>query len=62
MTTVDERVSYVEGRLDSLATKEDLASLKVDLMREMSTQLKWLIGIQIGGLAVIAAILRFLGS
>ena len=62
MTTVDERVSYIEGRLDSLATKEDLASLKVDLMREMGTQLKWLIGIQIGGLAVIAAILRLLGG
>ena len=30
-TTIEERVSYIEGRLDSLATKEDLANLKSDL-------------------------------
>ncbi len=35
--TIEERVSYVEGRMDSLATKEDLADLKGELKDEMAT-------------------------
>ena len=31
MATVEQRVSYIEGRLDSLATKEDLARLEARL-------------------------------
>ncbi len=71
MATIEERVSYVEGRMDSLATKEDLADLKGELKGEMATMrgdvmaviakaevriTRWTIGTLIASLAVIAAI------
>ena len=64
MTTTEERVSYIEGRLDSLATKADLAGLKADMIERMGN-LKGeitirMILIQLAGLAAIAAIIRFL--
>ena len=52
MATVEQRVSYIEGKLDSLATKEDVANLKADM-------LKWLVIVQFGGLSAVAAIMRF---
>ena len=33
MATVEQRVSYVEGKLDSLATKADLAELETRLIK-----------------------------
>ena len=62
MSNLEERVSFIEGKIESLATKDDLANLETRLVREMSTQLRWLIGIQIGGLVAIAAVLRLLGG
>ena len=39
--TVEQRVSYIEGRLDALATKADLtqaiSELRAELSRDMST-------------------------
>ena len=61
MATLDQRVSRLEGSLEHLATKADLANLKADLLKEMSNHLRWMIGLQLLGLAAIAAILRFLG-
>ena len=61
MATLDQRVSRLEGSLEHLATKADLANLKADLLKEMSNHLRWMIGLQLLGLAAIAAILKFLG-
>ena len=46
MTTIDDRVSRIEGALPYLATKEDLAHLETRLI-------KWLVGAVLG--AVLAA-------
>ena len=61
MATVDQRVSYVEGVIPSLATKEDLAHLEARLI-------KWLVVSQFLGLTAVAAvgtaivtIIKFLG-
>ena len=62
MSNLEERVSFMEGRIEFLATKDDLANLETRLVREMNTHLRWLIGIQIGGLVAIAAVLRLLGG
>ncbi len=49
MATVEQRVSYVEGKLDSLATKADLAELETRLI-------KWIIGMMVGSVAVASTI------
>ena len=53
MTTIEERVSYIEGRLDSLATKEDLASLE-------SRLIKWMIGMVISSVAIATTLALFI--
>ena len=57
----DQRVGYIEGRLDSLATKEDMANLRTELARDMTVHLRWMIGLQLAGLTAIAAVFRLLG-
>ena len=49
MATVEQRVSYVEGKLDSLATKADLAELETRLI-------KWIIGMMVGSVAIASSI------
>ena len=46
--------------LRHLATKADLAELKVELISQMNIQLRWMIGLQVVGLGVVAAIVKFL--
>ena len=44
MVTVEERVSYLEGKIDSLATKEDLARLESHLesrLAQTESRLMW---------------------
>ena len=53
MASVEQRVSYVEGVIPSLATKEDLAKLETRLI-------KWMVIVQFLGLGAVAAIMRFL--
>ena len=52
---IEERVSSLETEfrteLRHLATKEDLANLKSDLLR-------WVVGFQLLGIAAVAAIVR----
>ena len=36
MTTLEQRVSYIEGRLDELATKSDVASLEARLTSDVA--------------------------
>lgn len=49
MTTVEERVSFIEGKLDQFATKADLAETE-------SRLIKWMVTLQLLGLGAIAAI------
>lgn len=49
MATVEQRVSYIEGRLESLATKADLAKLETRLV-------KWMIGMMGGSIVAASSI------
>ena len=64
MTTIEERVSYVEGKLDSLATKEDLANVKSDLMAEISKIepriIKWMIGMVLSSVTIATTLAIFI--
>ena len=60
MATVEHRVSYIEGRLDSLATKADLADLKAELRGDLLKVVIGLGGMQLLGLAAVAAIMKLL--
>ena len=66
MTTVEERISYIEGRLDSLATREDIAELRGELRAEIKSEanklIMWLAGLQLVGLGVIATLLRLFAA
>ena len=53
MATLEQRVSYIEGRLDSLATKADLAKSIGDLETRL---IKWMVGVQLGGIVAMAAV------
>ncbi len=59
MATIEERVSFIEGKLDQFATKSDIAILKSDL-----TALELRLTLRLGGLMVVGfgaviAALRF---
>ena len=64
MTTIEERVSYVEGKLDSLATKEDLANVRSDLMAEISKIepriIKWMIGMVLSSVTIATTLAIFI--
>ena len=62
MATLEQRVSYIEGKLDSLATKEDLANLKAELKGDLNKIVMRLAGLQLLGLGAVAAIMKFLGG
>ena len=49
MATVDQRISRLEGAYEHLATKADLSQLENRLI-------KWMVGLQLGGLVALAAI------
>lgn len=49
MTTVEGRVSFIEGKLDQFATKADMAEME-------SRLIKWMVTLQLLGLGAIAAI------
>ncbi len=49
MATVEERVSFIEGKLDQFATKADMAEME-------SRLIKWMVTLQLLGLGAIAAI------
>ena len=49
MTSVELRVSFIEGKLDQFSTKADLAELE-------SRLIKWMVTLQLLGLGAIAGI------
>ena len=58
MATIEQRVSYIEGRLDSFATKADFAELETRLI-------KWMIGTMFGTATLVSGLVvlidRFFG-
>lgn len=49
MATIEQRVSYIEGRLDSFATKADLAEMETRLI-------KWMIGTMFGTATIVSGL------
>ena len=64
MSTVEERISYTEGRLDALSTKEDLANIRADLLGEISKIepriIKWMVGMVISSVAIATTLAIFI--
>jgi hypothetical protein len=56
MTTVEERVSHIEGASQYWATKEDIAELRGEMRA-----LRWLMSGVGVGLAALTLILKYLG-
>ena len=63
MTTIEERVSRIEGIVPHLATKEDIAELRGD-MRELRGEvraMRWIMGGIGVAMAALTLILKYLG-
>ena len=63
MTTIEERVSRLEGASQYWASKEDIADLRGE-MRELRGELRalrWIMGVVGVGLAALNIVLRYLG-
>ena len=56
MVTLDERVSHLEGKIDPLATKEDVANLRVEMSQMETRLIKWMVGIVLAGMALAASL------
>ena len=61
MATVEQRVSYIEGKIDALATKADLADLKAELRGDLLRVAIGFAGLHLIGLGAVAAIMQYLG-
>ena len=49
MASMEQRVSFMEGKLDALATKADLAELE-------SRLIKWMVGMMFAAVAAAASV------
>ncbi len=56
MTTLEERVSRLEGGYEHLATKADVADLKSDIAHMEGRLLRWMIGMMLTSTAVAVSI------
>ena len=56
MVTLDERASHLEGKIDSLATKEDVANLRVEISQMETRLIKWMVGTVLAGMALAASL------
>ena len=60
MTTLEDRVSRLEGGYDHLATKGDLSDLKAEFKSDIyqleSRLIKWMVGLMVGAIAVASSI------
>ena len=66
MSTVEDRLSRLEGAYEHLATKADVAELKADIAGMKAELIKWMTGWTSGGMVAISTIvmtlLKFLGN
>ena len=60
-TTERERIVAIEAVLPHLATKADVADVKVYIERMQANMIKWHIGTAIAIIGAVFAIVRFLG-
>ena len=56
MVTLDERVSHLKGKIDSLATKEDVANLRVEMSQMETRLIKWMVGTVLAGMALATSL------
>ena len=63
MAALEERVSYLEGAHEHLATKADVAAVKTDIaavktdIAKLETRLiKWIIGLMVASIAVASTV------
>ena len=56
MTTLEQRVSRLEGGYEHLATKADVADLKSDIAHMEGRLLRWMIGMMLTSTAVAVSI------
>ena len=62
MTTLEERVSRLEGGYEHLATKADVADLKSDIAHMEGRLLRWMIGMMLTSTAVAVSIATLVQS
>ncbi len=70
MSTMEDRLSRLEGAYEHLATKADVAELKAELKADIAGMkadlIKWMTGWTLGGMVAISTIvmtlLKFLGD
>ncbi len=53
---IQQRVSRIESDRNHLATKEDLAQLETRLVKALSDQTKWMVGLMIAAIIAVAAV------
>ena len=56
MEDIQQRVSRIESDRNHLATKEDLAQLETRLVKALSDQTKWMVGLMIATIIGVAAV------
>ena len=56
MVTLDERVSHLKGKIDSLATKEDVANLRAEMSQMETRLIKWMVGTVLAGMALATSL------
>ena len=59
--TVEERIARIEARMDTFATKADLANMRTEMKGDISELkvdlIKWMVGTQIGFVIAISGLL-----
>ena len=60
-TTIEERVSRIEGEQTHLATKADIAELRVEIAKSEARTARWIIASVSLGVAVMTIMYRLLG-
>ena len=62
VTHIDTRVAIVENQIKHLATKEDLAKIRIEIANVKFDLLKWLVPIMLGQSAAIFAAAKIWGG
>ena len=66
MSTMDDRVSRLEGAYEHLATKADVVELKAEISDMKTELIKWMAGWTLGGMVGISTItitlIKFVGN
>lgn len=58
--TVEERLSWIEGAYEHLATKADVSRLEIRMADSEARMIRWMVGLVLGGLGVGIGLTTFL--